>query len=184
MNRKFAAISAGLALALAATTANAAVNIVSVQQNKPMGYSFTPSSVITFDNRAVGSSANFTTGIATFAGGGFIEDGTVRYAYMTPANDATNYLALGNTKNFKQHHRNHHPRRCRQQVRLLLGLDRYLQHRIVPAQRSHRRLLHRQAGRSLQRLRWHRHQQQRRQYQLQRLRQLRRRQVQPGQPST
>lgn len=107
MNCKLAVLGAGLALALAATTADAAVSVVSVKQNNLTGYNFTPTSLITFNNIAVGTPATFTTGGATFSsmpsvGGAFIENGTTPYAFMAPAGDTSNYLALGQTKAFSK----------------------------------------------------------------------------------
>ena len=93
---KLGVLAAGLTLAFSVTAANAAVTVVSVNGNT-MGYGFTPSSVITFDTFKPNTSANFTTGGATFAGAGFIETGSKANIYQAPTGDATPYLALGNT---------------------------------------------------------------------------------------
>lgn len=97
-----ALLGAAAALAAGIGSANAAVSIVSVQNISPMGYSFTPSTLITFNNFAPGTPANFTTGGVTFvsdpvATGASIEQGTSPggAAYKAPFHDNTPYLALG-----------------------------------------------------------------------------------------
>ena len=105
MNRQFAVIGAGLALALAATTAQAAVVISSVKLNAQMGAAFNPTSLVTFNQFKAGTPADFTTGGITFVSsplttGAFIEKGSVTNAYTAPAGDTTNFLALGNSNKF------------------------------------------------------------------------------------